>query len=91
MSKSISYKDAGVDIAADDASVDKIAALAKSTFSKNVLRNIGHFGAFYELDLSKYKNPVLVSSVDGVVTKLKIAFMKDRHDTAGECLVRPGL
>ncbi|MBN2009927.1 phosphoribosylformylglycinamidine cyclo-ligase [candidate division KSB1 bacterium] len=87
MSTSISYKDAGVDIAAGDASVSKIAALAKSTFSKHVLRNIGHFGAFFELDLTKYKNPVLVSSVDGVGTKLKIAFLSGIHNTVGECLV----
>ncbi len=87
MNSSISYKDAGVDISAGEASVGKIAALAKGTFSKQVLRNIGHFGSFYELNLSVFRQPVLVSSVDGVGTKLKVAFMTGRHDTVGECLV----
>ena len=87
MTKSVSYKDAGVDISVGDSSVNKIAQLAKSTFTPNVLRNIGHFGAFYSLDVAKFKNPVLVSSVDGVGTKLKIAFMTNKHDTIGEDLV----
>lgn len=81
------YKSAGVDIDAGDKTVEKIKNLAKSTFNKNVLSGIGHFGAFYQIDLSKYKNPVLVSSVDGVGTKLKIAFMMDKHDTVGQDLV----
>ena len=83
----ISYKDAGVDIHAGDETVEKIKSLAKSTFNKNVLSGIGHFGAFYQIDLKKWKNPVLVSSVDGVGTKLKIAFMMDKHDTVGQDLV----
>lgn len=81
------YKSAGVDIDAGDKTVEKIKNLAKSTFNKNVLSGIGHFGAFYQIDLSKYNNPVLVSSVDGVGTKLKIAFMMDKHDTVGQDLV----
>lgn len=83
----ISYKDAGVDIHAGDQTVEKIKSLAKSTFNKNVLSGIGHFGAFYQIDLNKWKNPVLVSSVDGVGTKLKIAFMMKKHDTVGQDLV----
>lgn len=82
-----SYKNSGVDIQAGEETVDKIKGLVKSTFSKNVLTGIGHFGAFYELDLSNYKNPVMVSSVDGVGTKLKVAFMMDKHDTVGQDLV----
>lgn len=81
------YKSSGVDIEAGDITVEKIKNLAKSTFNKNVLSGIGHFGAFYQIDLGKYKNPVLVSSVDGVGTKLKIAFMMDLHHTVGQDLV----
>jgi phosphoribosylformylglycinamidine cyclo-ligase len=81
------YKSAGVDIEAGDKTVEKIKNLAKSTFNKNVISGIGHFGAFYQIDLEKYKNPVLVSSVDGVGTKLKIAFLMDKHDTVGQDLV----
>jgi len=81
------YKSAGVNIQAGDETVEKIKSLAKSTFNKNVLSGIGHFGAFYELDLKKWKNPVLVSSVDGVGTKLKVAFAMNKHDTVGQDLV----
>lgn len=82
-----SYKSAGVNIEAGDETVNRIKSLAKSTFNKNVLSDIGLFGAFYEIDLKKYKNPVLVSSVDGVGTKLKIAFKTGKHNTVGQCLV----
>lgn len=81
------YKSAGVDILAGDKTIEKIKRFAKSTFNKNVLSDIGLFGGFYELDLTGYKNPVLVSSVDGVGTKLKIAFEMDKHDTIGQDLV----
>lgn len=81
------YKSSGVDIEAGDKTVQKIKGFAKSTFNKQVLADIGHFGAFYELDLQEYKNPVLVSSVDGVGTKLKVAFEANRHDTIGQDLV----
>jgi phosphoribosylformylglycinamidine cyclo-ligase len=83
----ITYKESGVNIQAGDETVEKIKSLAKSTFNKNVLSGIGHFGAFYEVDLKRWKNPVLVSSVDGVGTKLKIAFAMDKHDTVGQDLV----
>lgn len=81
------YKDSGVDIEAGDETVSRIKNLVKSTFNKNVLSGIGHFGAFFEIDKDNYKNPVLVSSVDGVGTKLKVAFMMDKHDTVGQDLV----
>lgn len=81
------YKNAGVNIEAGEETVERIKSLAKSTFNKNVLSGIGHFGAFYQIDLNTWKNPVLVSSVDGVGTKLKIAFAMDKHDTIGQDLV----
>ena len=81
------YKAAGVDIEAGEKTIDKIKGYAKSTFNKSVLAEIGMFGAFYEPDFSSYKNPVLVSSVDGVGTKLKIAIEMDKHDTIGQDLV----
>lgn len=81
------YKNAGVNIEAGEETVERIKSLAKSTFNKNVLSGIGHFGAFYQVDLAAWKNPVLVSSVDGVGTKLKIAFAMDKHDTIGQDLV----
>ncbi len=81
------YKSAGVDIEAGDETIKRIKGFAKSTFNKNVLSDIGLFGAFYEPDFSGYKNPVLVSSVDGVGTKLKIAFEMNKHDTVGQDLV----
>jgi phosphoribosylformylglycinamidine cyclo-ligase len=82
-----SYKSAGVDIKAGEETVDRIKKHVKSTFNKNVLANIGHFGALYEIDKNEFEKPVLVSSVDGVGTKLKIAFMLNKHDTVGQDLV----
>ncbi|MGE5680654.1 MAG: phosphoribosylformylglycinamidine cyclo-ligase [Bacillota bacterium] len=81
------YKAAGVDIKAGDETVKRIKNHVKSTFNNNVLMDIGHFGAFYDLNLPEYKHPVLVSSVDGVGTKLKIAFLMNKHDTVGQDLV----
>ncbi len=81
------YKSAGVDLKAGEEAVDKIKKLAKSTFNQNVLSDIGHFGGMYELELSKYKKPVLVSSVDGVGTKLNIAFEMSKHNAIGQDLV----
>ena len=81
------YKSAGVSIEAGEETVKRIKGLAKSTFNKNVLSDIGMFGGFFEIDKSEYKNPVLVSSVDGVGTKLKIAFMMNKHNTVGQDLV----
>ncbi|MDO8551058.1 MAG: phosphoribosylformylglycinamidine cyclo-ligase, partial [Ignavibacteria bacterium] len=81
------YKAAGVDIDAGDETIKRIKKFAKSTFNKNVLSDIGLFGAFYKLNLKGYSEPVLVSSVDGVGTKLKIAFATDNHNTVGQDLV----
>ncbi|MBK9099028.1 MAG: phosphoribosylformylglycinamidine cyclo-ligase [bacterium] len=81
------YEEAGVSIKAGDETVDKIKEYAKSTFNKSVLTDIGLFGAFFQPDFSQYKEPVLVSSVDGVGTKLKIAIELKKHDTIGQDLV----
>src|SRR3990167_2468466 len=83
----LTYKTAGVDITKGDKLIDIIKPFARSTFRKEVIADIGSFGAFFKLDLSKYKNPVLVSSTDGVGTKLKIAFMMKKHETIGIDLV----
>lgn len=83
---SSTYKSAGVDIKAGENTVELIKKHVKSTFNKHVLSDIGHFGGFFEIP-SGYKNPVLVSSTDGVGTKLKIAFALDKHDTVGQDLV----
>ena len=81
------YEDAGVSIKAGDETVDKIKNYAKSTFNRSVLTDIGLFGAFFQPDLTDYKQPVLVSSVDGVGTKLKIAIEMNKHDSIGQDLV----
>lgn len=85
--KMTTYRDAGVDIDAGEETVRRIKPLVRRTFTPGVLTDIGAFGAFFELDLEKYRRPVLVSSVDGVGTKLKVAFMMNRHDTVGQDLV----
>jgi phosphoribosylformylglycinamidine cyclo-ligase len=84
-SETVSYKQAGVDIDEADRAVASISKMAKATFTKGVLTEIGSFGACFELP--KMKKPVLISSVDGVGTKLKVAFMTGKHDTIGEDLV----
>jgi phosphoribosylformylglycinamidine cyclo-ligase len=81
------YKKAGVSIDAGEEVVQRIKKSVRSTFTKNVLTDIGMFGAFYEAKFPTVKNPVLVSSVDGVGTKLKIAFLMKRYDTVGQDLV----
>ncbi len=82
----LSYRDAGVDIDAGDALVDRIKPFAKKTMRPEVLGGIGGFGALFRLS-DKYREPVLVSGTDGVGTKLKLAFMLNRHDTVGQDLV----
>ncbi|MBO6178143.1 MAG: phosphoribosylformylglycinamidine cyclo-ligase [Selenomonadaceae bacterium] len=84
MSDALTYKDAGVDIDAGNASVDLIKESVKATYRKEVLGDLGGFGGLFAVDTEKYKNPVLVSGTDGVGTKLKIAFMLDKHDTIGQ-------
>jgi phosphoribosylformylglycinamidine cyclo-ligase len=82
----LSYRDAGVDIDAGDALVDRIKPMARSTMREGVLAGIGGFGALFEVP-KRYREPVLVSGTDGVGTKLKLAFQLERHDTVGIDLV----
>ncbi|MET3291751.1 phosphoribosylformylglycinamidine cyclo-ligase [Brevibacillus fluminis] len=77
------YKQAGVDIAAGNEAVERMKKHVKRTFRPEVMTDLGGFGALFKLNTGKYKNPVLVSGTDGVGTKLKIAFMMDKHDTIG--------
>jgi len=81
------YKEAGVDIDAGTEAVSRIKKHVRSTFSNNVLTDLGGFGGCFQFPQDKYKAPVLVSSADGVGTKLKLAFLTNRHDTIGQCLV----
>ena len=78
-----SYKDAGVDVTAGYKSVELMKSHVKRTMTKGVLSGIGGFGGLFEMDLSEVKNPVLVSGTDGVGTKIKAAFIMDKHDTVG--------
>lgn len=87
MADSVSYKDAGVNIDEANAMVKQIADIVDQTSIKGVLGGIGGFGALFQPDLNGIAEPVLVSSTDGVGTKLKIAFMLDKHDTVGIDLV----
>jgi phosphoribosylformylglycinamidine cyclo-ligase len=77
------YKAAGVDIDAGNETVRRIRTLARGTFTPGVLSEIGSFGGLFRLDRDRYQEPVLVSSADGVGTKLKVAFMMGKHDTVG--------
>ena len=81
------YKASGVDIDAGNETVRRIRSLARSTFTPGVLSDIGSFGGLFRPDLSLLKDAVLVSSADGVGTKLKVAFMAGRHDSVGVDLV----
>jgi phosphoribosylformylglycinamidine cyclo-ligase len=81
------YKQSGVNIDEAERLVQKIKPLAKGTFNRNVLSEIGFFGGFFNGKFPGYRNPVLVSSVDGVGTKVKIAIDMGRHDTIGQDLV----
>ncbi len=87
MSKVLTYKKAGVDIAKANRFVDAIKLISKSTINKHVLNKLGSFGALFDLGSFKYKNPVLVSSTDGVGTKLLVANLIKKHDTVGIDLV----
>jgi len=88
--KPLTYRDAGVDIEAGDEAVRRIAPLAKATFRPEVLGGIGAFAGFVRVPAG-YREPVLVSSTDGVGSKLKVAFLADRHDTVGIDLVAMGV
>ena len=83
----MTYADAGVDISSGDRAKERIKFLVQKTFNRNVLGGIGGFGALFRLDLQRWKSPILVSSTDGVGTKLKIAFEMGVHHTVGADLV----
>jgi len=85
--KQFTYKDSGVDIAAGEEMVESIKGMVKETHSNAVLSNIGGFGGFFRPELTGYRDPVFVSSVDGVGTKLIVAFKTGRYDTVGQDLV----
>jgi len=81
------YKEAGVDVEAGDEAVDRIRPMVRKTFTSGVLADIGAFGSFFELDVGDLEQPVLVSSIDGVGTKVKVAGRAGRYDTVGQDLV----
>jgi phosphoribosylformylglycinamidine cyclo-ligase len=81
------YREAGVDISAADAAKARIKGLAKATFNASVLTEIGSFGGMFRPDLSRYREPVLVASTDGVGTKIRVAILSGVHDTVGYDLV----
>ena len=85
--KQFTYKDSGVDIKAGEEMVESIKGVVKNTHGPEVLSNIGGFGGFFKPDLGSYKKPVFVSSVDGVGTKLIVAFKAGKYDTVGQDLV----
>lgn len=87
MQKKFTYKDSGVDVKAGEALVDSIKDIVKQTHNVNVLANIGGFGGLFRPDFTGMKDPVLVSSVDGVGTKLIVAFKMGVYDTVGQDLV----
>ncbi|SDF69662.1 phosphoribosylformylglycinamidine cyclo-ligase [Sporolituus thermophilus] len=80
----LTYRDAGVDIDAGNAAVALIKDHVRSTYRPEVVGDIGGFGGLFALNTGKYRQPVLVSGTDGVGTKLKIAFLLDKHDTIGQ-------
>lgn len=84
MNEKLTYKDSGVDIDAGNESVRLIKDGVRATYRPEVLGDLGGFGGLFALDTIKYREPVLVSGTDGVGTKLKIAFLLDKHDTIGQ-------
>ncbi len=84
MEKKLTYRDAGVDIDAGNYSVSLIKDSVKATYRPEVLGDLGGFGGLFALNSGKYQEPVLVSGTDGVGTKLRVAFMLDKHDTVGQ-------
>lgn len=85
--KTFTYKSSGVDVKAGEELVESIKGLVRETHNNSVLTDIGGFGGFFIPDFTSYKEPVLVSSVDGVGTKLKVSFMTKVYDTVGQDLV----
>lgn len=84
MEEKMTYRDAGVDIDAGNYSVQLIKDSVKATYRPEVLGDLGGFGGLFALNVGKYKEPVLVSGTDGVGTKLRLAFMLNKHDTIGQ-------
>ncbi len=87
MGSKLTYKKAGVDIDEGERFVKRISPMVRRTFRPEVVIDIGSFSALFKVDIARYKEPVLVSGTDGVGTKLKIAFLLDKHDTVGIDLV----
>lgn len=85
--KGLTYKDAGVDVVAGNEIVKQIKSAVESTYRSGVMTELGGFGGGYLLNAAKYEHPVLVASTDGVGTKLKLAFLMDKHDSVGIDLV----
>jgi phosphoribosylformylglycinamidine cyclo-ligase len=85
--RGLTYRNAGVDIDAKMSAIASFSKLARSTFSASVLNEIGSFGGLFDLSATRIRRPVLVGSMDGVGTKLKVAFLTGRHDTVGRDLV----
>jgi len=85
--KPITYRDAGVDIDAAERALGRVKPLIRQTFSPQVVSDLGAFGSMFSISRDDFEDPVLVSSVDSVGTKLKVAFMTGRHDTVGEDIV----
>ena len=83
----IDYKSSGVNIEAGETAVKAIKQMVRTTYNKNVLSDLGTFGGLYQLDLTKWKQPILVSSADGVGTKLRLAIKAGKFDTVGQDLV----
>lgn len=79
-----SYKEAGVDVTAGYKAVELMKKSVQSTYTKGVISDLGGFGGLFKLDLNNIKEPILVSGTDGVGTKLKLAFLLDKHDTIGQ-------
>src|SRR5512146_1547662 len=87
MPKKITYKSAGVDIDTGNKFVDLIRPIVRRTFRREVATDIGGFGGLFSFPAKKFQEPVLVSSTDGVGTKLRVAFLTGKHDTVGIDLV----
>ena len=87
MPETITYRDAGVDIDAMNTAVLRMREHVRSTYTPGVLSDVGSFGGIFAVDWRSYQDPVLVSSIDGVGTKLKVAFEMGKHDTVGADLV----
>jgi phosphoribosylformylglycinamidine cyclo-ligase len=87
LQRSITYKDAGVDIKKKEETFRRIKQKISATKTPEVLTDVGLFGGFYQFPVHEFKEPVLVSSTDGVGTKIKVAFMTNKHDTIGQDLV----